>query len=139
MKPLISALFALIAGQVSAEALFASRTIPARTIIQSEDVVARDVVVPGGMSDLVEVVGMEARVALYAGRAVLASDVVFPAVVERNDIVQLLYVSGALRVSATGRALDRASPGDVIRVMNLSSRTTVSARIGADGSARVEH
>ena len=39
--------------------------------------------------------------------------------------------------TAEGRALDRAGPGDVIRVMNLSSRTTVSARVGLDGAAYV--
>ncbi|WP_373487298.1 flagella basal body P-ring formation protein FlgA, partial [Blastomonas sp.] len=41
--------------------------------------------------------------------------------------------------STDGRALGRAGVGDVIRVMNLTSRTTVTAQIGADGAAYVSH
>ena len=35
--------------------------------------------------------------------------------------------------------LDRAGPGDLIRVMNLSSRSTVTARVGSDGAAYVSY
>ena len=49
----------------------------------------------------------------------------------------LLETEDGLRILTEGRALARGGVGDVIRVMNLSSRTTVSGRIAADGSVHV--
>jgi len=40
-------------------------------------------------------------------------------------------------ISTEGRALDRAGPGDFIRVMNLTSRATVTARVDGSGTAHV--
>jgi flagella basal body P-ring formation protein FlgA len=119
------------------EVLTPARTIPAQTVIGPGDIVHSDLVIPGALTDPAAVIGMEARVALYPGRPILASDIGLPAVVERNAIVPLIYASAVLHIATEGRALDRAGPGDVIRVMNLASRTTVTARIGADGAAYV--
>lgn len=127
----------LCGGTAFAETVFAARTIPARTIIAAEDLLSRDIVIPGAAADLADVVGFEARVALYAGRPVRAADVGPPAVIERNQIVPLIYQSAVMTISTEGRALDRAGPGDLIRVMNLSSRNTVTALIGTDGTAYV--
>jgi flagella basal body P-ring formation protein FlgA len=122
---------------VQAETLVPVRTIQAQRVITPADIATSDLVVPGAITDPDAVIGMEARVALYPGRPILPGDLALPATVERNAIVPLVYASGNLHISTEGRALDRAGPGDVIRVMNLSSRTTVTARIGADGAAYV--
>jgi flagella basal body P-ring formation protein FlgA len=82
-------------------------------------------------------VGLEARVALYAGRPVRPEDLGPAAVVERNALVPLVFQHGALLITAEGRALGRAGPGEVVAVMNLASRATVQARMGADGAAYV--
>jgi len=82
---------------------------------------------------------MEARVALYAGRPIRQGDVGPPAVVDRNQIIPLVYMRSGVMISTEGRALDRAGPGDLIRVMNLSSRSTVTARVGSDGAAYVSY
>ena len=126
-----------LSGPVAADALVATRTIPARSIINPEDVLLRDVSVVGGIESAELAIGQETRVALYAGRPIRAGDIGPPAVVERNQIITLVYQNGRITISTEGRALDRAGPGDVIRVMNLSSRTTVSARIDASGHAFV--
>lgn len=133
----LSAVFIILAGTAAADVVVASRTIPARSLIAAEDLALRDLDVPGAVGAIADIVGMEARVALYANRPVRPEDVGFPATVERNQIVTLIYLSGGLRISAEGRALDRAGPGDAIRVMNLDSRNTVTAIIGADGAAYV--
>lgn len=91
----------------------------------------------GGIDDPLLLVGMEARVAIYAGRPVRPSDVGSPAIVDRNEIIPLIFTAGGLYIATDGRALGRAGVGEVIRVMNLSSRTTVSARIKEDGAAYV--
>ena len=127
----------LIAAPATAETLVAARTLPAQTIIGPEDLLARDIEVPGSVADPALLIGMETRVALYAGRPIRPGDVGFPAVVDRNQIITMVYDARGILITTEGRALDRAGPGDVIRVMNLSSRNTVTARIGADGMAYV--
>jgi flagella basal body P-ring formation protein FlgA len=64
---------------------------------------------------------------------VRAADLGPPALVDRNQIVALDFRAGGLSIRAEGRALARGGAGDVIRVMNLASRTTVSGRIRPDG------
>ncbi len=135
----LALILALLAGPSLAETLVAARTLPARTIIGAEDVLLRDLNVVGGLDHPDLVVGQEARVALYAGRPIRAGDIRPPAVVERNQIIMLVYQNGGILISTEGRALDRAGPGDLIRVMNLSSRATVTAQIDASGTAIVAH
>ncbi len=127
----------LLAAPTLAETVVAARTLPAQTLISPEDLVIQPQDVPGAVSDPALLIGMEARVALYAGRPIRPGDVGFPAIVERNEVIAMIYASGGIHIATEGRALDRAGPGDVIRVMNLASRTTVTARIGADGAAYV--
>lgn len=127
----------LLATPATAETIVAARTIPAQTIIERSDLVLQPTPLPGGESDPELFVGMEARVALYAGRPIRVSDVGFPAIVDRNQLIPLVYDANGLMIRTEGRALGRAGVGEVIRVMNMSSRNTVSARIGADGSAYV--
>jgi flagella basal body P-ring formation protein FlgA len=81
---------------------------------------------------------MEARVALYAGRPIRATDLREPAVIDRNQVVKLSYQHGSLTIQTDARALDRASSGEVIKVMNLSSKTTLYARVRPDGTLIVE-
>jgi len=127
------------AAPALADVVVANRTIPARSLITAEDLALRDMDVPGAVSDPAEIIGMEARIALYANRPIRAADIGFPAIVERNQIIPLVFGSSNLTITTEGRALDRAGPGDVIRVMNIASRNTVTAVIGADGSAHVSN
>lgn len=133
------AVLAVLAGApaATADALVPVRTIPAQRVIGPADISPSELVVPGAITDPAAVIGMEARVALYPGRPILPGDIALPATIARNAILPLVYASGNLFITTEGRALDRAGPGDVIRVMNIASRTTVTARIGADGAAYV--
>lgn len=133
----LACLFALYAPLAWAEVVVAARTIPAQTVVAPEDLVLRDMDAPGALSDPGLVVGKEARVALFAGRPIRDSDLGVPAVVERNQVIPLIYQGAGLTIKTDGRALNRAGPGELIRVMNIQSRTTVTARIDAGGSAYV--
>ena len=121
----------------AADTLVATRTIRPATPIGPADVALVAEVHPGALSDPADVLGMEARVALYPGRPIRPGDVGPAAVVERNGIVPLVFRRGGLTILAEGRALGRGAPGETVRVMNLSSRSTVSGVIGADGSVHV--
>ena len=136
MRGLLIALL-LSAAPAAADVLVAARTIPAQTLIGPDDLVFARMDDSTGVDDPALLVGMEARVALYAGRPVRPGDVGLPAIVDRNEIIPLIYDAGGLFIATEGRALGRGGAGEVIRVMNLTSRNTVTAKIGNDGAAYV--
>jgi flagellar basal body P-ring formation protein FlgA len=121
----------------SAESLIAVRTIPAQSVIASDDVSLVDAVMDGAVLTPAAAIGQEARVTIYAGRVVLLADLGPAAVVDRNQVVPLRFLAGALAIMTEGRALERGGTGDVIRIMNLSSRLTVTGRVMPDGSVNV--
>ena len=135
MRVLIALL--LMAGPVVAESVVATRTIRAQTVIGPEDMALVDAALPGALDDPALAIGLEARVAIYAGRPIRAADIGAPALVDRNQLVRLIYLSGGLAISAEGRVLDRGAEGDVVRAMNLGSRSTVQGRVGPDGAVFV--
>lgn len=127
----------MLNGPALAESVVATRTIRAQSVISSGDLATVDADLPGALDDPSLAVGQEARVAIYAGRPVRAQDLGAPALVERNQLVSLIFLSGGLAISTEGRALARGAEGAVIRVMNLGSRATVSGRVGPDGAIYV--
>lgn len=131
------ALLLALAAPVSAESLVATRTIRAKTLVLPEDVTMVSADLPGALSDPAAAVGLEAKVAIYAGKPLHPGDLGPPTLVERNQTVTLVYLSGGLAISTGGRALARGSEGDEVRVMNLGSRNTVTGRIGPDGAVYV--
>ncbi len=127
----------MVARAGHAETLAAARNLPAQSVLGATDLVRADTAVPGALHDPAGAIGLETRVAIYAGRPVFAADLAPPAMVDRNQIVPLTYFHAGLAITTEGRALDRGSVGDRIRVMNLSSRSTVIGRVGSDGSISV--
>ncbi|SFR00681.1 flagellar basal body P-ring formation chaperone FlgA [Poseidonocella sedimentorum] len=133
-RVLLSLLVSAFALPVAADTVHALRTIRPGEIVTAQDIGLRPIESPGAAKNLRDVVGLEARVALYAGRPVHPGDLGAPTVVDRNEVLLLHYREGGLAISTEGRALGRGGVGDVIRVMNLSSRTTVSGVVQDDGS-----
>ncbi|MFD1160367.1 flagellar basal body P-ring formation chaperone FlgA [Roseovarius aestuarii] len=133
IKPGLIITCLLFAGQAVADTVLAVRTIRPGGIIMARDVVVEAGNTAGAASDPAEVIGQEARVSLYAGRPIALGNVGPPALVERNQIVPMVFEVNGLRISTEGRSMSRAGAGDFVRVMNLSSRTTVSGRVMPDG------
>lgn len=131
------ALMLLLAEPALASSVVAVRPIRAQTVVASADLELAEEDVPGALATLEAAVGLEARVTLYPGRPILASQLGPPALVERNELVRMVYRRGALAIGAEGRALDRGGFGERIRVMNLSSRQVVTGAVTEDGSIEV--
>lgn len=136
MKHLVL-LLVLLPDLSFADTLVAARTIRSQTILTAADVAIQPADRVGGFTSPDEVIGLEARVALYAGRPIQPGDVGPAAVIERNQIVPLIYRGAGLTIIAEARALGRAGPGDQLRVMNLGSRSTVNGTVTPDGSVLV--
>ena len=136
MRGLI-ALIWLFAAPALADSMVATRTIRAQSVLTAEDFALVAAEIPGALTDPAQAVGQEARVTIYAGRPITAGDLGSAALIERNQTVMLVFRSQGLSILTEGRALDRGGEGDMIKVMNLASRMTVSGTIGPDGSVLV--
>ena len=127
----------ILPGAAWSDILVATRTIRPQTMIGPADVSARQGDAAGMLSDPAQAIGQEARVAIYAGRPIRRGDIGPPALVERNQLVTIVYAANGLRMTAEARALDRAGLGERLRVMNLTSRTTVFGAVTPEGTILV--
>jgi flagella basal body P-ring formation protein FlgA len=114
-----------------------TRALRARAVIEPGDVALMHREAPGALSDPAEAVGLETSGWLQAGAALMPDHVVPAAIVERNQIVLLVFRKGMLEITTDGRALERAAPGDRVRTMNLESKTIVTGRAIAPGIVEV--
>lgn len=128
-----------LAGEPAAaeQVLVAARMVPARSVLTAADLAVKPGTNPTALTAAEHAIGLETRVALYPGRPVHAADLSPPARVERNQIVSLIFQKPGLLIKAEGRALERGAVGEVIRVMNLSSRSTTRGHVLPDGAILV--
>lgn len=105
----------------SADHVLANRTLPVGRIVTPADLS-----VPAE-----SMVGLEVRRAIYAGHPVAAGDLGPPTLVRRNEIVTMQFATGGIELRSEGRALGAGGAGEVIEVMNLTSRQTVRAVVVA--------
>lgn len=133
MRGLILTLALLSPSLATAEILAAARTLPAGTVVTAADLqlTASD---RRGLSDPSEAIGLQTRITIYEGRPIQASLLQAPKLIARNQIAQVTFQRGPLRIVAEARTLSDGAAGDVIRVMNLESRSTISVTVQADGS-----
>lgn len=120
-----------------ADSLVATRVIKAQETLVADAIALVDAEIPGAATDPAAVIGLEARVAIYPGRAILTKQIGPAAVVERNQIITLNYLGHGLAIRTEGRALARGGVGDVIEVMNLASKTKITGRVTVDGDVTV--
>jgi len=64
-----------------------------------------------------------------AARSASAASQLSPILVARNSIVSMEYVFGALTIQTEGRAMAQGRAGDLVRIMNLESRSIVAATV----------
>jgi flagella basal body P-ring formation protein FlgA len=82
-------------------------------------------------------VGMQARKALRAGQALRAADLARPDLVTRDQNVTLVYEATGLYLTIRGKALEGGTEGDVVSVLNLQSKRTVSGVVSGRGLVSV--
>ena len=123
----------LLAGPLQAESLVALRTLPAQTVVTEADVTLVEAQIDGALTAVAPALGLQVKTTVYAGRPLRAENLGAPALVDRNQTVTLIYAAGGLIILAEGRALARGAEGEVIRALNLASKTTVSGRVDGQG------
>lgn len=122
------------------EAAVLARNIDRNEVIKSSDVLIErrpkaEVGVDAASRD--RTVGMQARRQLRAGQAVKAADLAKPDLVQRDQNVTLIYEAAGLYLTVRGKALDNGTEGDVVSVMNLQSKRTVSGTVTGRGQVSI--
>jgi flagella basal body P-ring formation protein FlgA len=81
-----------------------------------------------------EILGKKLKSNLEAGSPIYLHDVEPLYLVKRGDRVRLYVKSGTVSVETVAKALDYGALGDIIRVINLDSRRTISAKVAGKGA-----
>jgi flagellar basal body P-ring formation protein FlgA len=122
------------------EAAVLARTIERNEILKSSDVVIErrakaEVGTDPAARD--RAVGMQARRQLRAGQAIRTADLAKPDLVQRDQNVTLIYDAPGIYLTMRGKALDNGTEGDVVNVMNLQSKRTLSGTVTGRGQVSI--
>jgi flagellar basal body P-ring formation protein FlgA len=122
------------------EAAVLARGVERNEVIKSSDVVVErrpraEVGADAAARD--RAVGMQARRQLRAGQALRIADLAKPDLVQRDQSVTLIYETAGLYLTIRGKAQDSGTEGDVVNVVNLQSKRTVSGVVTGRGQVSV--
>ena len=122
------------------EAAVLARGIERNEVIKLSDVTMERRPRADGGADVAprdRVVGMQARKQLRAGQALKIADLAKPDLVQRDQSVTLVYESTGLFLTIRGKALENGTEGDVVSVMNLQSKRTISGVVVGRGQVSI--
>jgi flagella basal body P-ring formation protein FlgA len=81
------------------------------------------------ITDMSRIVSQEARRPLRAGTPIRVSDLREPVTVAKGATVTMIYRTASMLLTATGKAKQSGSRGDVIRVVKTQTDKSIDARI----------
>jgi flagellar basal body P-ring formation protein FlgA len=84
-----------------------------------------------------EAIGLAARRALRAGQALRLAELVKPEIVQRNEMVTLVYEVPGIVLTMRGKALESGAVGDVVNVLNVQSKRTIQGNVIGPGRVGV--
>jgi flagella basal body P-ring formation protein FlgA len=122
------------------EAAVLARGIERNEVIKSSDVVIERrprAEVGNDVASRERAVGMQARRQLRVGQALKTADLAKPDLVTRDQTVTLVYESTGLYLTIRGKALEGGTEGDVVSVLNLQSKRTVSGVVIGRGQVSI--
>ena len=112
--------------------------VPTRALRPGDPIAERDIewrrvraaeVRTNMVTDTALIIGQEARRPLRAGTPIRVSDLREPITVAKGSTVTMIYRTATILLTATGRAKQSGSAGDVIRVVNTQTDKSIDARI----------
>lgn len=116
-----------------------ARSLNTGDVVQPSDVIWSTVqahlATASGPLDAQDIIGKAARRPLRAGAAVNSRDLVAAQVIARNDMVEVVFISGGVELTVTGRATRDAAAGEPVPVLNLQSGRTIDAVAVSPGRA----
>src|SRR5260221_649132 len=122
------------------EAAVLARNVESKEVLKSSDVLVERRPKAEVGSDAAphdRAVGMQARKQLRAGQALRVTDLAKPDLVQRDQNVTLIYEAVGLYLTIRGKALEGGTEGDVVSVLNLQSKRTVSGVVVGRGQVSI--
>jgi len=92
---------------------------------------------PGTAQRAEDVLGRQLRRPIGPGLPFMLADLAAPIVVAKHQPVLMVLDAPGISLTARGRALEDASLGETVRVMNLASRAVIEAQAIGPGRVRV--
>jgi flagellar basal body P-ring formation protein FlgA len=120
-----------------------ARAMSQDEIINEDDIIWQDVAEQRIGQNVIlsarSLIGQSARRPLRAGTAIRASDVRKPILIRKGTLISMRITSGALSMSAVGRAMEDGGLDDIIRIVNIDSHHSIEGRITGPGQVQIMH
>ena len=127
--------------EISAPAAHLRRTMARGEIVDINDIEFLSVPVrfsqAQGDLQLPDLLGKSLTRSVRGGSLIRRSDLSEPVLIERNDLVTILYHHGHLKLTVKGQALNSATENQVISVLNLMSKKTVQGIATSPGTVKI--
>jgi len=81
------------------------------------------------ITDIAQIIGKSPAIAISPSRPIRQHEIASPAIIKKNGIVSIRYISPGMEITTTGQALEEGAKGSVISVRNTVSRKIVRAVI----------
>jgi flagella basal body P-ring formation protein FlgA len=124
-----------------ASVLAYARDLNAGEVVQPEDLVWSKNPILGvpldAARDADAVIGQAARRPLRAGAAAALHDVSAPLVIKKDDVIQVVWEAGGIRLALQAKAVTGAAVGQSLTVVNSASRKVIEAVAAGPGQAVV--
>lgn len=141
LRPQPWQIFVSVTVRIMADVVVATRPLSPGTVIAREDVTTRvedlGALPPSVLIDPSQAIGRPLAMGVAGGAALRAEQLRQAWAVAQGQTVRVSFESGTLRVSAEGRALGNALPGQAVDV-RMASGKTVRGTARPDGSVLVQ-
>jgi flagella basal body P-ring formation protein FlgA len=123
------------------EAAILTRNVERADVLKSSDIIVErrpKLEVGNDAAARGSAVGMQVRRPMHAGQALRIADLAKPDLVQRDQGVTVIYQSAGLYLTTRGKALDSGTEGDVVNVVNLQSKRTVTGVVTGRGQVTIQ-
>ncbi len=86
-----------------------------------------------------DLIGTTPRRTINSDQIILNTDVTAPILVKRNDMVDVTLKNGVIQLSTRARAVSEGAKGDVVQIMNPSSKKIIEAIVTGPQKAVIDH
>ncbi len=85
-----------------------------------------------------QAVGMQMRRSVRSGQPLRIADLAKPDLVQRDQAVSIIFQTAGLYLTTRGKALDNGTEGDVVSVLNIQSKRTVTGTVTGRGQVTIQ-
>ena len=123
------------------EAAVLTRNVERTDMLKSSDIIVErrpKLEIGGDAAGRAGALGMQMRHPMRAGQALRVADLTKPDLVQKDQGVTLIYQTAGLYLTTRGKAIDNGTEGDVVNVMNLQSKRTVTGVVTGRGQVTIQ-